>query len=76
MVQMTRLGSRHVDDIYTTGRNDGTPGVHPGHTPSMNSEPWGQGFMADPKWYANKGYPTWDQWPQGRGLVARTLLLR
>ena len=68
MVQMTGLGSRHVDDIYTTGRNDGTPGVHPGHTPYMNSEPWGQGFMADPKWYANKGYPTWDKWPQGEAL--------
>jgi endoglucanase len=68
MVQMTGLGSRHVDDIYTTGRNDGTPGVHPGHTPYMNSEPWGKGFMADPKWYANKGYPTWDKWPQGEAL--------
>ncbi len=68
MVQMTGLGSRHVDDIYTTGRNDGTPGVHPGHTPYMNSEPWGQGFMADPNWYANKGYPTWDQWPHGEAL--------
>jgi len=68
MVQMTGLGSRHVDDIYTSGRNDGTPGVHPGHTPYMNAEPWGEGFLFDPKWYARKGYPTWDQWPHGEAL--------
>jgi hypothetical protein len=68
MVQMTGLGSRHVDNIYTTGRNDGVPEVHPGHTPYMNSEPWGQGYMADPKWYANKGFPAWAQWPHGESL--------
>jgi hypothetical protein len=68
MVQMTGLGSRHADDIYTSGQNDGTPGVHPGHTPYMNSEPWGTGFMADPRWYASKGYPAWEQWPQGEAL--------
>lgn len=68
MVQMTGLGSRHVDDIYTSGRNDGFPGVHPGHTPYMNSEPWGTGFMADPKWYANKGYPEWPLWPHGEAF--------
>jgi len=68
MVQMTGLGSRHVDDIYTSGRNDGTPGVHPGHTPYMNLGPWGQGFMFDPGWYARKGYPSWDNWPHGEGL--------
>jgi hypothetical protein len=68
MVQMTGLGSRHVDDIYTTGRNDGTPGVHPGHTPYMNAGAWGRGFMADPMWYASKGYPTWDKWPHGEAL--------
>lgn len=68
MVQMTGLGSRHADDIYTSGRNDGTPGVHPGHTPYMNANAWGPGFMADPQWYASKGYPSWDKWPHGEAL--------
>jgi endoglucanase len=68
MVQMTGLGSRCVDDIYTSGRNDGTPGVHPGHTPYMNAAAWGRGYMSDPQWYASKGYPTWDKWPHGEAL--------
>lgn len=68
MVQMTGLGSRSPIYIYTSGRNDGVYGVHPGHTPYMNAEPWGTGFMFDPKWNANKGYPTWDKWPVGEAL--------
>lgn len=67
-VLMTGLGSRHVEDIYTSGRNDGVPGVHPGHTPYMNAEPWGSGFMADPKWMANQGYPAWTEWPHGEAI--------
>ncbi|MEM1099044.1 MAG: glycoside hydrolase family 9 protein [Planctomycetota bacterium] len=63
-------GMRHVQDIYTSGRNDGTPGVHPGHTPFMNAHPWGSnGFMNDPKgWYGSRGYPAWQQWPYGEAL--------
>lgn len=69
MVLMTGLGSRQVEDIYTSGHNDGTPGVHPGHTPYMNAEPWGEGFMADPKgWYGSKGFPEWEKWPHGHAL--------
>jgi len=64
MTQMTGLGARHVDDIYTSGRMDGLPGVHPGHTPYLNAEAWGSGFMADPQWYASRGYPAWKQWPE------------
>lgn len=68
MVHMTGLGSRCVEDIYTSGRNDGVPGVHPGHTPYMNADAWGRGYMADPQWYASKGYPAWDQWPHAEAL--------
>jgi hypothetical protein len=72
MVQMTGLGSRHAEDIYTSGRNDGTPGVHPGHTPFMNAEPWSTeldgAYMHNPRWYADKGYPAWDKWPHGEAL--------
>ena len=68
MVQMTGLGSRCVQQMFTSGRNDGVPGVHPGHTPYMNAEPWGSGYMFDPKYYANKGYPAWKDWPHGEAL--------
>lgn len=68
MVQMTGLGSRRPAYIYTSGRNDGVPEVHPGHTPYMNAEPWGEGFMADPKYYARRGYPEWEKWPHGEAL--------
>ncbi|MEO0963993.1 MAG: glycoside hydrolase family 9 protein [Planctomycetota bacterium] len=63
-------GMRHVQDIYTSGRNDGTPGLHPGHTPFMNANPWGGGnFMNDPRgWYGSRGYPAWQQWPYGEAL--------
>jgi hypothetical protein len=68
MVQMTGLGSRHAEDIYTSGRNDGTPGVHPGHTPYMNANAWSPGYMGDPQWLASRGYPAWEQWPHGEAL--------
>ncbi len=35
----------------------------------MNAEPWGKGFMADPKgWYGGRGYPAWEKWPYGEAL--------
>jgi endoglucanase len=68
MVQTTGLGKRFPTDIYTSGKNDGSPGVHPGHTPYMNSRAWGKGFMADPQWYAKRGYPDWENWPHAEAL--------
>ncbi|AIE84407.1 glycoside hydrolase family 9 protein [Fimbriimonas ginsengisoli] len=68
MTQMTGLGARHPEEIYTSGRNDGIPDVHPGHTPYMNAEAWSPGFMGDPQWYASRGYPAWSEWPHGEAL--------
>ena len=68
MVQMTGLGSRCPQQIFTTGRNDGVPGVHPGHTPYMNANAWGRGYMFDPQYYAQRGYPAWKLWPHGEAL--------
>ena len=68
MVHMTGLGSRCAEDIYTSGQNDGIPGVDPGHTPYMNADAWGGGYMADPQWYASKGYQAWAQWPHDEAL--------
>jgi len=36
---------RSIENCYTSGRDDGTPGLHPGHTPYLNAESWG-GEMA------------------------------
>jgi hypothetical protein len=68
MVQMTGLGSRFPEQIFTCGRNDGVPGVHPGHTPYMNPDAWGSGYMFDPQFYAKKGFPEWKNWPWGEAL--------
>ena len=62
------MGAHSIVDIYTSGGNDGVPGLHPGHTPYMNAEPWGEGYGADPKWYARRGYPAWEHWPHGEAL--------
>jgi hypothetical protein len=63
------FSDRHIAEAYTTGRNDGFPGVHPGQTPYMNEQEWGEGFMADPGWMSSKGYPEWaGNWPHGEAL--------
>jgi hypothetical protein len=69
MIEMTGLGPRCVVNCYTTGRNDGTPGLHPGHTPYWNLEPWDIGEPgADPTWFTKQCYPPWDSgWPHQEG---------
>ncbi|WP_404424716.1 glycoside hydrolase family 9 protein [Nibricoccus sp. IMCC34717] len=65
-VEMTGLGSRHIVNCYTSGRNDGTPGLHPGHTPYNNIHPWGTNPNGhNPRWFSDRGYPDWDKggWP-------------
>jgi hypothetical protein len=66
MVEMTGLGSRHVVNCYTAGRNDGTPGLHPGHTPYNNLGSWGgEHNGSHPHWFTDRGYPAWeDGWPE------------
>ena len=62
----TKLESkRSVVDIYTAGRNDGTPGTHPGHTPYMNVNDWGGNrVMGTPTWMFKQQYPA-PQEPSG-----------
>jgi hypothetical protein len=67
IVEMTGLGSRHIINCYTAGRNDGTPGLHPGHTPYNNLDSWGGSHIgSNPRWFTDRGYPDWDEggWPQ------------
>ena len=75
MIQMTTAttplaGKRSVQDAYTTGRDDGAPGLHPGHTPYMNLNDWACGMtMGCPsRLYAN-AYPAnfTSTWPIAEG---------
>ena len=51
-VEMTGLGSRHIVNCYTAGRNDGSPGLHPGHTPYNNLDSWGGTHNGShPRWF-------------------------
>lgn len=55
---------RSFENAYTSGWNDGVPGVHPGHTPYMNQYDWREGMvMGAPQWMTAKNYPLVDSWP-------------
>ena len=64
-VEMTGLGERHIIDCYTTGRNDGVPGSHPGQTPFNGTETWSAGNGGDARIILNRCYPDWytGGWP-------------
>lgn len=66
IVEMTGLGQRHITDAYTTGRNDGVPGVHPGQTPFNGTETWSKGNGGDAHLLLDQCYPSWDTggWPR------------
>jgi hypothetical protein len=69
----TNLASkRSIENAYTTGRNDGYPGVHPGHTPYINTDDWYSGMiMGKPSWMTDKCYPAYGTtttgWPKAEG---------
>ncbi len=64
-VEMTGLGERHITDCYTTGRNDGVPGSHPGQTPFNGTETWSRGDGGDARILLDRCYPSWNTggWP-------------
>ncbi|MCX7725887.1 MAG: glycoside hydrolase family 9 protein [Chitinispirillaceae bacterium] len=71
IIQMTTASTklekkRSVENIYTSGFNDGTPGLHPGHTPYLNVDDWACGMvMGCPSWLYKKGYPSdISKWPR------------
>lgn len=69
MIQMTTASTsldskRSVEEMFTSGRNDGTPGQHPGHTPYLNSDDWGGLTMGNPSWMTSKAYPDFSKWPK------------
>lgn len=70
MIQMTTYGTslrseNSVQNIYSSGRNDGSYGLHPGHTPYMNTDDWACGMtMGCPSELYKQGYPAFNQWPR------------
>ena len=66
IVEMTGLGQRHITDCYSTGRNDGMPGTHPGQTPFNGTQVWTEGNGGDARLILRRCYPEWNEsnWPQ------------
>ena len=66
IVEMTGLGERHLTDVYSTGRNDGDPGTHPGQTPFNGTETWSPNNGGDARMILKYCYPNWEEggWPQ------------
>jgi endoglucanase len=72
-IQMTTAttaleGKRSILGAYTSGRNDGAPGMHPGHTPYMNLDDWAPGMtMGTPSKLYENSYPAnfKSTWPMG-----------
>jgi hypothetical protein len=67
IVEMTGLGQRHITDCYSTGRNDGEPGTHPGQTPFNGTETWSAGHNGgDARVILKYCYPDWQSggWPR------------
>ena len=59
---------RSYEEIYTSGRDDGVSGVHPGHTPYLNLSDWSPGMvMGRPSALYENSYPTNvpSTWPLG-----------
>ena len=59
---------RSIENCYTSGRDDGSPGLHPGHTPYLNHDDWAAGMiMGRPSWMTDKCYPSFGNWPKAEG---------
>ncbi|HEX8531772.1 MAG TPA: Ig-like domain-containing protein, partial [Cytophagales bacterium] len=57
---------RSVENLYTSGREDGITGVHPGQTPYLNTDDWYCAMvMGCPGWMTSKLYPLHADWPKG-----------
>jgi len=75
MIQMTTASTpleskRSVEMAYTTGGDDGTPGLHPGHTPYFNLDDWDVNMtMGSPSKLYQNCYPAnfLTTWPIDEG---------
>lgn len=75
MIQMTTATTeledkRSVENCYTSGRDDGTPGLHPGHTPYLNIDAWGGSMTgSNPQYVLDDFYPDSDTWPHASKYI-------
>jgi hypothetical protein len=63
-------GKRSIQYMYTSGREDGVAGIHPGHTPYLNLDDWFCGMtMGCPSRLYQNSYPAdfKNTWPIGEG---------
>lgn len=63
-------GKRSIQYMYTSGREDGVPGIHPGHTPYLNLDDWFCGMtMGCPSRLYQNTFPAdfRNTWPVGEG---------
>jgi hypothetical protein len=75
MIQMTTASTplesrRSVQCAYTSGHDDGSPGMHPGHTPYFNLDDWNAGMvMGSPSKLYENCYPSnfRNTWPIDEG---------
>jgi hypothetical protein len=59
-----------VENIYTSGRNGGSPGLHTGHTPYLHMQDWsGTMVVTTPSALTAKFYPAWKEWPYVKGSL-------
>lgn len=59
---------RNYAEVYTSGRNDGVAGIHPGHTPYLNLSDWAPSMvMGRPSALYENSYPgnVPSTWPRG-----------
>jgi len=59
-----------VENIYTSGRNGGSTGLHTGHTPYLHMQDWsGTMVVTTPSALTAKFYPAWKEWPYVKGSL-------
>ncbi|MCP4895722.1 MAG: hypothetical protein GY906_02010, partial [bacterium] len=59
---------RNYEEVYTSGRDDGVSGIHPGHTPYLNLSDWAPGMvMGRPSALYEESHPgnVTSTWPRG-----------
>jgi hypothetical protein len=61
-------GKRSIENMFDWARNDGVPGLDPGHTPYLNTDDWSTGMVTGrPSALTARCYPAYSGWPAAEG---------
>jgi len=65
-------GRKNTAELYSTGRDDGAPGMHPGQTGYLNHDNWYCGMaMGCPSTLYENAYPNFlQEWPKSDGYFS------